>query len=47
MLFLPVLHYRALTEWLILVTVFQMILMTCVAPQVEISLKAGTRMQVK
>ena len=47
MLFLPVLHYRALTECLILVTVFQMMLTTHVAPQVRVSLKAGTRMQAK
>ena len=42
-----ILHYRALTNCLILITVFQMILTTHVAPQVKVSLKARTRMQAK
>ena len=47
MLFKHVLHYRALTEGLILVTVFQIIPTPCIAPDVKASLKARTRMQAK
>ena len=40
-------YYRGLTKCLILITVFQMILTTCVAPQDNVSLKARPRMQAK
>ena len=42
-----ILHYRALTECLILTTVFQMILKTHIVPQVKVSLRTRTRMQAK